>query len=63
MIRAENILRDAEIARHNFTSNFGKLIYQTGSILLVKPSLANSIQGLYFQTARDCSVLNKINLA
>ena len=57
MENSELTLKEIETARFNFSSSFGKLIYDSGSIVLRKPELNTSITGLYYQTARDCSVI------
>ena len=56
MDSAEVILKEYEEARFNFSSTFGNLITKTGSIALHNPDLKNSLNGLFYQTARDCTV-------
>ena len=57
MAKSETTLKEIEEVRFIFSKSFGKLIFESGSIVLQKPELSSSIFGLYYQTARDCSVI------
>lgn len=57
MLKFEKILEEFEEVRYNFSKSFGKMIANSGAIVVRKPDLYSVLIAFLYITARDSTVI------
>jgi len=53
MAQCEEVIKDVEVMRGQVSGPWGKLLCQSGAVVLQKPGVMSCLMGLLFQAARD----------